>query len=401
MSGRRTRLRAFTLAVALLGSTAATIARPPASVAATLPPGFSEAAVAEIFAPTTMEFAPDGRLFVVSQSGTVHVVKDGVLLPTPFVTLDVDRQGERGAVGLAFDPQFAENGWVYVNYTARQPSIHQRVSRFTADGDIAVPGSEQIIWEFDTLRNTNHVSGATAFGPDRKLYVAHGDNAVPPLAQSLDNQFGKIIRINPDGTIPEDNPFYATVTGNNRAIWALGLRNPFSFEFQPVTGRFYINDVGERSWEEINEGSPGANYGWPITEGPATDPRFRTPVFAYPNGSDSTTRGCAITGGTFYNPASAAFPPEFLGTYLFPDLCGGWIRRFEPATGQSVLLATGFGRIVDLETAPDGDLYVLGHTGTSGTATLVRVSFTDPQTRVQRSRATGERRHREVIHHHP
>lgn len=221
----------------------------------------------------------------------MNVVKDGVRLPAPFITLDVDTQGERGAVGLAFDPKFAENGWVYINFTAKTPSVHQRVSRFTADGDVAVPGSEQVIWDFEPVRNNNHVSGATAFGPDGKLYVAQGDNGVQDQAQRLDNQFGKVIRINPDGTIPVDNPFYATATGKNRAIWALGLRNPFSFEFQPVTGRFSINDVGQNAWEEINEGAPGANYGWPVTEGATTDPRFRAP---------------------------ATFPAEFVGTTCSP-----------------------------------------------------------------------------------
>jgi len=390
MSGISNGTRALVLAALLLASTAGTVARPPASQAAVLPAGFTEAALAQVLSPTTMEFAPDGRLFVVSKVGAVFIVKDGVRLPAPFVTLDADISGEHGAVGLAFDPNFAENGWVYVNYTARMPLPHQRISRFTAGGDVAVPGSEQIIWEFEALSNPQHVSGATAFGPDGKLYVAHGDNGVAARAQSLDNQFGKIIRINPDGTIPEDNPFFATAAGNNRAIWALGLRNPFTVEFQPGTGRFFINDVGERSWEEINEGAAGANYGWPVTEGPTTDPRFRGPVFAYQNGSGSTSRGCAITGGAFYNPPSPTFPTEFLGTYFFPDLCGGWIRRLDPTTNQSVLFASGFGRIVDLEVSPDGDLYVLGNIGEGGFATLASIAFSAPQpARQSRSRPTG------------
>jgi glucose/arabinose dehydrogenase len=400
MAGTSARWRALALSALLAGSTAATIAQPPASQAATLPPGFTETPVSQVFAPTTMEFAPDGRLFVVSQVGAVYVVKDGILLPTPFVTLDADTQNERGAVGLALDPNFTENGWVYINYTARTPLPHQRISRFTADGDVAVPGSEQVIWDFEPLHHDFHVAGATAFGPDGKLYVALGDNGAAPQSQSLDNLFGKIIRINPDGTIPLDNPFYATATGNNRAIWALGLRNPFTFEFQPATGRFFINDVGQHTWEEINEGVPGANYGWPVTEGPTTDPQFRGPLFSYPNGS-GLTAGCAITGGAFYDPQSATFPAEFLGTYLFPDLCEGWIRRLDPLTNQSVVFASGFGRIVDLEVAPDGDLYVLGHTGTDGVATLVRVTFTGaPTGRALRSRPTFGGRHRDSVDYH-
>src|SRR5437867_3801615 len=111
----------------------------------------------------------------------------------------------------------------------------------------------------------------------------------------LKNLLGKMLRINADGTIPTDNPFFNSTTGNNRAIWALGLRNPFTFAFQPVTGRMFINDVGQNVWEEIDDGIAGANYGWPTTEGPTTDPRFKTPLYAYQH----TGGACAITGGAF------------------------------------------------------------------------------------------------------
>ena len=112
-----------------------------------------------------------------------------------------------------------------------------------------------------------------------------------------------MLRINADGSIPEDNPFFKTAKDKYRAVWAYGLRNPFAFAVQPGTGRILINDVGEASWEEINEGVAGANYGWPHAEGPSTDPRFKGPLYAYDH-----SQGRSITGGTFYNPPVVQFP---------------------------------------------------------------------------------------------
>lgn len=374
MSGTTRRLRAGALAGMLLALSATTIARSLRASAATLPAGFSESTIARITAPTAMAFAPDGRLFVASQPGPVRVIKNGRLLPTPFVTVNTDNQGERGVVGIAFDPQFAQNRWVYITYAARTPSVHMRVSRFTASGDVAVPGSEQVIFDFDPVQGQQHVAGATHFGPDGKLYVTHGENFLPRFAQGLDTLLGKVLRINKDGSIPSDNPFYSQTTGKNRAIWARGLRNPFTFAFQPGTGRMFINDVGQDTWEEINEGAPGANYGWPTTEGPTNDPRFRSPAFAYRHGATADT-GCSIAGGTFYDPASATFPAAYQGDYLFADFCQGWIKRLDPSTREVTHFSSGFGRIVDLKVSPDGSLWVLGRNGSSGPAPVQRITF--------------------------
>src|SRR5881398_3001641 len=214
----------------------------------------------------------------------MRVIKTGSLLSTPFVSLTVDSSGERGLLGIAFDPNFTTNHYLYVYYTVATSPIHNRLSRFTAAGDTAVPGSEAIILELDNLSSaTNHNGGAIHFGPDGKLYIGVGENANGANSQTLSNLLGKILRINAAGTIPTDNPFFATATGVNRAIWALGLRNPFTFAFQPGTGRLFINDVGQDTWEEINDGHAGANYGWPTSEGPIDppDPRFRGPIYAY------------------------------------------------------------------------------------------------------------------------
>ncbi len=177
---------------------------------------------------------------------------------------------------------------------------------------------------------TNHNAGAIHFGPDGNLYVAIGDNANGNNAQSFSTTLGKMLRITSTGAIPTDNPFFNSTTGDNRSIWALGLRNPFTFAFQPGTGRMFINNVGLSTWEEINDGIAGANYGWPICEGFCNppNPAFTDPIFVYQN----TGVDCAITGGAFYNPQTVQFPSEFVGDYFFSDFCGGWIHRIDPAT---------------------------------------------------------------------
>jgi glucose/arabinose dehydrogenase len=347
----------------------------PAS-AATLPPGFSETQfVAGLSSPTAMAFAPDGRLFICQQGGQLRVVRNGALLPTPFVSLTVNSAGERGLLGVAFDPAFASNQFVYVYYTATTPNIHNRVSRFTANGDVAVPGSEVILLELNPLSSaTNHNGGALHFGPDGRLFIAVGENANSANAQTLANLLGKMLRINRDGTIPPDNPFFNQATGVNRAIWALGLRNPFTFTFQPGSGRMFINDVGQNTFEEINDGIAGSNYGWPNSEGPTTTPGHRGPLFFYGHGSSGTT-GCAITGGAFYNPAQPQFPPEYAGDYFFADFCSGWIRRLDTQTFTATAFASGIASPVDLHVRDDGSLFYLARDA----GAVFRVAFTGSQ----------------------
>ena len=302
-----------------------------------------------------MEFAPDGRLFVCLQTGQVRVIKNGSLVATPFLNIQVDSSGERGLLGIAFDPNFINNHYVYVYHTVPTFPIHNRVSRFTAAGDVAAPGSEVIILNLDNLSSaTNHNGGALHFGPDGKLYIGVGENANGANAQTLSNLLGKVLRINSNGSIPTDNPFYNSASGNNRAIWALGLRNPFTFAFQPGSTRMFINDVGASAYEEINNGIAGSNYGWPVTEGPTNNPSFRSPIYFYRHDI-----GCAIVGGAFYNPPVLQFPSSYLGKYFFADLCGGWIHVFSPASGTAIDFASGINTPVDLHVGPDGALYYL------------------------------------------
>ena len=339
--------------------------------AATLPTGFVETQIASgLSSPTAMDFAPDGRIFVCLQGGNLRVVKNGAVLSTPFLTLTVDSSGERGLLGVAFDPSFATNNFVYVYYTVPGSPAHNRVSRFTANGDVAVAGSEVVLLNLDNLSSaTNHNGGAIHFGPDGKLYIAVGENANGANSQTLTNLLGKVLRINSDGTIPSNNPFFNTA-GARKEIWALGLRNPFTFAFQPGTGRLFINDVGQSTWEEINDGIAGSNYGWPTTEGFTSDPNFRSPLFEYGHGSSSTT-GCAIVGGGFYNPSVVQFPASYVGKYFFADLCSGWVRLFDPSNNTATDFASGISSPVDLKVAADGSLYYLS----IGSAGIFRVQF--------------------------
>ncbi len=306
-----------------------------------------------------MEFAPDGRLFVCEQGGALRVVKNLSLLSTPFLTVTTDNTGERGLLGVAFDPGFSSNNFLYVYYTATTPAIHNRVSRFTANGDVVVPGSEVPILDLENLNASNHNGGAIHFGKDGKLYIAVGDNAISANAQSLSTRLGKILRINPDGSIPADNPFYNSATGLNRAIWALGLRNPYTFAIQPGTERMFINDVGEGTWEEINDGDRGDNYGWPVCEGNCGNPGLSPPIFQYAHGA-GLTQGCAIAGGAFYNPVAVQYPGLHRGSYFFADLCGGWIRRLDLSNANAASdFARGIAAPVDLKVGAEGRLYYL------------------------------------------
>jgi glucose/arabinose dehydrogenase len=355
--------------------------------ASTLPSDFVETQITGngLSNTTAMALHPDGRIFVCQQTGELRVIKNNVVLAAPFITLNVNSSGERGLLGVTFDPNYTTNRFVYVYYTATTPTIHNRVSRFTANAsneDVAVAGSEVVLLDLETLGATNHNGGAIHFGPDGKLYIAVGENAVPSNSQSLANRLGKILRINSDGSIPADNPTsFPNVAGSpagvNRAIWAVGLRNPFTFSFQPGTGRMHINDVGQNTWEEVNVGFAGANFGWPTCEGVCVTTGMTNPLYQY---SSAVAAPCAITGGAFYNPATPTFPAQFIGKYFFADFCAGWIKVLDPfnppLTGAAVDFATGISSPVDIQVANDGSLYYLAR----GSNSIFRVQFVPSST---------------------
>ncbi len=345
----------------VLGSMVATTST---AGAAPVPAGFTDTTISGLRAPTSMAMLPDGRVVVAEQTGAVRVVKGGGLLAPPFVTLNVDPTGERGLIGVAVDPGFPARPFIYVHYTVPGSPAHNRVSRFTAAGDVAAPGSEHVVLDLPPLTAaTNHNGGAIHFAPDGTLLVGVGENANAPRAQQLTNPFGKILRVDPtSGLAPSSNPF-VNLPGADPRIWAYGLRNPFTFAFQPGTGRLYINDVGQSSFEEIDEGfRAGLNFGWPTTEGPTSNPAFTSPVFFYGHGSSETT-GCAIAGGTFYNPVTPSLGNDFVSDYFFADLCSGWIRRMDAATRQvsTFVPLNGVAGPVDLLTTPSGSLLYLAH----------------------------------------
>ncbi len=264
------------------------------------PPGFGQVLVTNgLNYPTAIAFAPDGRIFVAEQGGKLRVIKDNVLLSTPFAELYVYAGGEAGLGGVVLDPDFATNQYVYVYHTVHgswESPWHNRITRFTANGDVAVPGSETLILMLDPLSYAEqHNGGTMRFGPDGKLYVSVGDSRNPNNAKNTDTYLGKILRINSDGSVPAGNPFL-TGSDQKKRLWAYGLRNPYSFSFQPGTGRLFVNDVGEESWEEINDATTGGlNFGWPTVEGVSGNPAYTDPVFAY----DHADSKCAITGGCF------------------------------------------------------------------------------------------------------
>ncbi|MBN8578694.1 MAG: PQQ-dependent sugar dehydrogenase [Cytophagales bacterium] len=333
--------------------------------AQTFPSGFARVQVANnINSPTAMAFAADGRIFVAQQNGVLRVVKNGALLATPFITLNsVSASGERGLIGVALDPDFGTNSFVYLCYTTSSAPIRNRIVRYTASGDVALEGSELVILELDNLSSaTNHNGGALAFGIDGKLYVAVGDNANGAHAQNLNTYHGKMLRINKDGSAPADNPFYSpTASEQRKRVWSYGLRNPYTFAIQPVSGKIFVNDVGQNTAEEINNATAGGeNFGWPNAEGSSTNPAYTNPVYAYLHSGQEPT-GCAITGGTFFNPQFTAYPAAYVGKYFFQDLCNNWIYALDlSGTPTATLFGSNVGgSSVALATGPDGNLYYL------------------------------------------
>ncbi len=327
--------------------------------AQTFPAGFSLQLVdSGLTQPTLFAFAPDGRLFVAEQTGDVRIIKHGSLLVRPFMHVNVSAVGERGLLGIAFDPNFIINNYLYLYYTL--PSqVNNRISRFTASGDTVVPGSETVVLDLDSLQGVNHNGGVIQFAPDGTMYVGVGENNIGPNAQDLDTYFGKVLHINSDGSVPPSNP-YTTGSPQRQRVWSYGMRNPYTIAIHPVTGKIFVNDPGASSWEEVNDCSTGGNnYGWPADEGMSTNPAFTNPIYVYPHGS-AIGEGCAITGGTFFNPDSTNYPALYVGNYFFLDFCNGWIDMLT-INGTNIThsnFASGIaGYHVGMVTGPDGNLY--------------------------------------------
>lgn len=339
----------------------------PSKSFAAVPSGFSDSRIfGNLNQPTAMVFTPDGRLFFTEKEGKVRVVKtpesNPTLLPTPFLTVTTSiNDGERGLLGITLDPHFPQEPYVYVYYTHPSVPPYNQVSRFTVSSsnpDIADPSSEIVLLRFENLTALIHNGGAIHFGLDGKLYIAIGDDKIPSSAQNLNTNLGKILRINRDGSVPTDNPFYTTATDVRSKIYALGFRSPFTFAIHPTSGLILLNDVGEGSWEEVNKIEKGKNYGWPVCEGICTNSNslYVDPVYTFSHNGE----GAAVTGAHFYE--GSQFPSSYKDKYFFADYVNNWVRTLDPANNFAVSsFADNQPGTVDIKEGPLGSLFTLTH----------------------------------------
>lgn len=342
------------------------------AISAKLPVGFAEKRLARELDPTDMVQTPDGRIFITIKSGKILLFEKGALLPGSLLNIEhlVDNYNERGLGHIVLDPDFDLNGYFYLYYTVKGQNFN-RVSRYTASGNFCNPATEQVILDLEVMAGSVHNAGEMVFGGDGKLYIAVGDGANTSNSQSLNSLLGKVLRINKDGSIPTDNPFYNQTSGKYRTIWALGLRNPFSMDVQPSTKKIFVCDVGFNKWEEINELGKGLNFGWPGIEGKRTNQQipttgiYKDPIYTYPHG-EGVTKGCAIVGASFYEPSPAVFPPEYSGKFYFADYCNGYISYIDPVTYIVNVFATEIDRPLALITSADGKMYYLARGGLGG-----------------------------------
>lgn len=312
--------------------------------------------------PNHLTHAPIGQqeLFVTEQAGIIRMFKknDGqdirIFLD---IKAKVESGGEKGLLGLAFHPRFKDNGYFFVNYTARGEGrkLQTIISRFKANTSsfVADPTSEQIILSFEQPYE-NHNGGSLTFGPDEFLYIATGDGGLAGdphnNGQDLKSPLGKILRMNVD-TEPK-----------TPEIFAYGLRNPWKMSFDVSTGVLWAADVGQSSWEEINVIEKGKNYGWRFKEGnhcfmpPLLCPQqgLTNPIFEYSNTGDN----CSITGGYVYRGNTIR---SLIGKYIYGDYCSGKVWAFDPANKKNILLLNSQFAISSFGQDQAGEIYILDH----------------------------------------
>jgi len=335
--------------------------------------------------PTWLSAPPgDTRLFVTERAGRVRIIQNGAVLSTPFLDISarVLTEGEGGLLSLAFDPQYARNGYVYLYYTDPQRNIV--VERFTtgSSANIADPTSGLEIISIPHPTFTNHFGGLVSFGPDGYLYVGTGDGggAGDPQgnAQNLNSLLGKLLRIDVSLSVPAEsyaipgsNPF-VNMSGRRPEIWAYGLRNPWRYAFDG--NQLYLSDVGQDRREEVNiadNRQGGQNYGWNVMEGTlcyntasCNQAGLTLPAFEYDHGSNDAN-GCSITGGFVYRGRAL---PELAGRYFYSDFCTGFLKSFS-ATSAGIVEQRDWnlpdiGRVVSFGQDAEGELYLVAASGT-------------------------------------
>jgi glucose/arabinose dehydrogenase len=306
-----------------------------------------ETPVMALDVPWSMAFAPDGRLFVTERAGRVRILDAGTRTSELALTLDgVFTQSEAGLLGLALDPAFAQNRFVYLYYSAAiSGGAVNRVVRYR---EVASRLTDRVVLLDDIPAAAIHDGGRLRFGPDGLLYVTTGDAADASAAQDLASYAGKILRLNRDGTTPGDNPF-------SSPIYSYGHRNPQGLDWHPATGDLWASEHGPTGNDEINAIAAGANYGWPRIEGAAAMPGMESPVTFF-------NPAIAPSGASFYRGTRF---PQFTNNLFVATLRGTHLLRLriDPTArrilSQERLLDGRFGRLRDVQTGPDGALWAL------------------------------------------
>src|SRR6266851_1065340 len=317
-------------------------------------PGFAKKQLAGgLNHPVVFAFAPNGDIYLGEQTGTILIYRNGAVLPTPLGTINTDGSSEKGLLGLAVDPNFTTNGYIYVSYTTLDE--HAQLSRFTVQNDTLNLASEVVYMKGNQLQNSHHSANDLHIGPDGKLWWSVGDN-VPAItnAQTLTNIYGKILRFNLDGTIPADNPFVNVPTAV-KAIYATGLRNPWRFTFLP-NGKAMTEDTGSSYWEEMNTIQPGGNYGWDFYEGNCGSCGYINTAYAY---GHLPIDGAASAISAY---TGSVFPKQYDNVVFFGDYNRQDIEAvtFDPTFNTQIsdtVFDNAAGTIADLQEGPDGNLY--------------------------------------------
>lgn len=297
--------------------------------------------------PWEIAFAPDGRIFFTERIGNLRVIDNGTLIDERVGKIDVAQAGEGGLLGLALDPDFEKNHYLYLYYTYSDfLNLYNKVSRFTESNNKI---SEQKILLDKIPAQSIHDGGRIKFGPDGKLYVTTGDAANPSSSQDLKSLSGKILRINSDGTIPKDNPFA------DSPIYSYGHRNPQGLAWDPMTGRLVETEHGPSAHDELNLIEPGKNYGWPNVVGKGNDPKYVDPILET---GDVTW---APSGASFYDSDKI---PEWKGKFFVATLRGAHLEVLQLDNESKVvsnepIFQDKYGRLRDVAQGPDGYLYIL------------------------------------------